>query len=364
MDLISNDYYIKIFNKEHIILEEVYEISELTYTKTLNGIWKASLTLPRSIKTTEDILQNNNHIEIYRRINEMNVYKQHISAREELLWWGVIYNSNPHASFFTIDCFGYGRLIQDKLFTMYIRQDNNVFTGEYDKVLYNMLNVINNMYNTGVSQGTAHKNNLQTTRIINWNDNFYDKLDEFTTDANYFWQIDKNRKLNLYTSLGIDKTYYEINSDINVNKTLSITSSGEIYNYIVAKNTYTDDSDIEHSIIAEAKDLNSIYKYGVFSKELVVNDIRLQSTLDKYVEDELNKCKNPLISISLNVSNCDTFNIFDVEVGDNISLILKEISLNTEIKIIEFTIDCKTETMNIELGNCMFREESPKVYRF
>lgn len=40
---------------------------------------------------------------------------------------------------------------------MYIRQDNNVFTGEYDKVLYNMLNVINNMYNTGVSQGTAHK---------------------------------------------------------------------------------------------------------------------------------------------------------------------------------------------------------------
>lgn len=113
-------------------------------------------------------------------------------------------------------------------------------------------------------------NNLQTTRIINWNDNFYDKLDEFTTDANYFWQIDKNRKLNLYTSLGIDKTYYEINSDINVNKTLSITSSGEIYNYIVAKNTYTDDSDIEHSIIAEAKDLNSIYKYGVFSKELVV----------------------------------------------------------------------------------------------
>ena len=342
MGLISNDYYIKIFNKEHIILEEVYEISELTYTKTLNGIWKASLTLPRSIKTTEDILQNNNHIEIYRRINEMNVYKQHISAKEELLWWGVIYNSNPHASFFT----------------------NNVFTGEYDKVLYNMLNVINNMYNTGVSQGTAHKNNLQTTRIINWNDNFYDKLDEFTTDANYFWQIDKNRKLNLYTSLGIDKTYYEINSDINVNKTLSITSSGEIYNYIVAKNTYTDDSDIEHSIIAEAKDLNSIYKYGVFSKELVVNDIRLQSTLDKYVEDELNKCKNPLISISLNVSNCDTFNIFDVDVGDNISLILKEISLNTEIKIIEFTIDCKTETMNIELGNCMFREESPKVYRF
>ena len=55
MGLISNDYYIKIFNKEHIILEEVYEISELTYTKTLNGIWKASLTLPRSIKTTEDI---------------------------------------------------------------------------------------------------------------------------------------------------------------------------------------------------------------------------------------------------------------------------------------------------------------------
>jgi len=76
MGLISNDYYIKIFNKEHIILEEVYEISELTYTKTLNGIWKASLTLPRSIKTTEDILQNNNHIEIYRRINEISIFLQ------------------------------------------------------------------------------------------------------------------------------------------------------------------------------------------------------------------------------------------------------------------------------------------------
>lgn len=365
MGMILNNYYLKIFDKDHIILEELHEINELTYTKSLNGIWKASVTIPRSYKTNEIIIKNSNHIEIYRRINGKNLDSKGTGyTQEELLWFGVIYNFNPHDSFFVIDCFGYGRLLQDKLFAMYISEGSKTFKGTYDVVIYSMLEVINNAYDTKISKGIAEINYLNTTRIVNWNDNFYDKLDEFTTDANYFWQVDKERKLNLYTSIGEDKSFYEINSDVNVNKTLSIVRSGEIYNYIVAKNTYTDEFDVEHSIISEAKDEKSIKEYGTFSKELIVNDIRLQNTLDRYVLAELEKCKEPLTAISLNVSNCDSFNIFDINVRDIISLVLKEISLNTTIKIIEFTIDCKLETITIELGNCMFREEAPKIYRF
>ena len=197
------------------------------------------------------------------------------------------------------------------------------------------------------------------------NDNFYEKLNDFTTDSNYYWDIDNNRKLNLYSSIGEDKTYYEINDEVNVIDTLSINTSGEIYNHIIAKNTYTEEeSDVEVTLISEKKNQDSINLYGLRTKELSVNDIHIQETLDNYVQRELDKCSDPILNIVIEVSNSGIFDIFNIKKGDLVTLNLSCLKLSSKIKIIEYTIHPKTLTATITLGNCYFRPNRPNMYRF
>lgn len=350
------EFFIKLYDSSHCILDEVYEISDIEYGFTVNGIGKAIINVPYYADKTND--RN------YRIGNDIEIYR--IEDNKEILeWYGVIYNSIPNGSDLEVECYGYGRKVQDRMFTQYITEGSITLRGTYDKVIYSMLSNINSYMDTGIRQGKAQSNTLETERIINWNDNFYDKLDEFTTDSNYYWDINEKRELNLSTSIGSNKTYYEINDEVNVVDTINISTSGEIYNHVIAKNTYTeDDSDVEVTLISESKDEDSIALYGLHSKELSVNDIHIQETLDEYVKRELEKCSSPILSLTLEVSNSGTFNIFNVKKGDVVTLKLSSLKMDTSIKVLDYKIKPTKETMIVTLGNCYFRENSVQKYRF
>ena len=350
------EFFIKLYDKDHNILDEVYEICDLDYTFTVNGIGKARINVPYyTVKTNNKNYRHGNDIEIYRVIDN----------KEELLWWGVIYNTIPNQSTLEIECYGYIEKIKNRLFQSFINEEFKMYRGTYDKVIFSMLDTINSYYDCGIYRGTAQYNSLETERKIEWNNNFFDKLDEFTTDSNYYWDVDKDRKLNLSINIGSDKTYYEINDEVNIVGDVSINSSGEIYNHIIAKNTYTEEeSNVEITLISEKKNINSINLYGLKTKELSVNDIHIQDTLDTYVQRELEKCSNPLLNITLTVSNSGVFDIFDIKKGDLVSLKLKSINMDTKIKILEYTIKPKTLTADIVVGNCYFRPNKPNKYTF
>ena len=402
------EFYLKIYTSDHEIIDEIYELTDLDYTFSINGIGKANISVPYyAKKTKQKTYKISNDIEIWRKVKKKKIKRIKLEDKisytplkdiideplfdidnelifaidekvtngfriieisyydEELLWWGVIYNTIPEGSNFKIECSGYAAKIENRLFNQYINDEFKIYRGTYDKVLFSMLKDINSYYYTGINQGDAQYISLDTERKIEWNDNFYEKLNDFTTDSNYYWDIDNNRKLNLYSSIGEDKTYYEINDEVNVIDTLSINTSGEIYNHIIAKNTYTEEeSDVEVTLISEKKNQDSINLYGLRTKELSVNDIHIQETLDNYVQRELDKCSDPILNIVIEVSNSGIFDIFNIKKGDLVTLNLSCLKLSSKIKIIEYTIHPKTLTATITLGNCYFRPNRPNMYRF
>ena len=374
------EFFLKIYTSDHIIIDEIYEITDLDYTFAINGIGKANISVPYyTKKTNQKNYKISNDIEIWRKVKKKKKKRIKLEDEkvtnefrtveisyydEELLWWGVIYNTIPEGANLKIECSGYAAKIENRLFNQYINDEFKIYRGTYDKVLFSMLKDINSYYYTGINQGDAQYISLDTERKIEWNDNFYEKLNDFTTDSNYYWDIDNNRKLNLYSSIGEDKTYYEINDEVNVIDTLSINTSGEIYNHIIAKNTYTEESDVEVTLISEKKNQDSINLYGLRTKELSVNDIHIQETLDNYVQRELDKCSDPILNIVIEVSNSGIFDIFNIKKGDLVTLNLSCLKLSSKIKIIEYTIHPKTLTATITLGNCYFRPNRPNMYRF
>ena len=60
----------------------------------------------------------------------------------------------------------------------------------------------------------------------------------------------------------------------------------------------------------------------------------------------------------------DVFNIFDIEPGDYITLNSAEKQINQSIKVLEYTVNLTDNTVSISLGNSIFREVMPKIYRF
>ena len=375
------EFFLKIYTSDHIIIDEIYEIADLDYTFAINGIGKANISVPYyTKKTNQKNYKISNDIEIWRKVKKKKKKRIKLEDEkvtnefrtveisyydEELLWWGVIYNTIPEGANLKIECSGYAAKIENRLFNQYINEGFKMYRGTYDKVLFSMLKDINSYYYTGINEGDYQYISLDTERKIEWNDNFYDKLNDFTTDSNYYWDIDNNRALNLYSKIGEDKSYYEINDEVNVIDTLSINTSSEIYNHIIAKNTYTEEgSDVEVTLISEKKNQDSINLYGLRTKELNVNDIHIQETLDNYVQRELDKCSDPILNITVEVSNSGIFNIFDIKKGDLVTLNLNCLKLNSKIKIMEYTIHPKTLTATITLGNCYFRPNKPNMYRF
>ena len=92
----------------------------------------------------------------------------------------MIYNTIPEGSNLKIECSGYAAKIENRLFNQYINDEFKIYRGTYDKVLFSMLKDINSYYYTGINQGDAQYISLDTERKIEWNDNFYEKLNDFT----------------------------------------------------------------------------------------------------------------------------------------------------------------------------------------
>ena len=94
------------------------------------------------------------------------------------------------------------------------------------------------------------------------------------------------------------------------------------------------------------------------------SDIKLQETLDAQVAEELETYKYTLVSCNIKVGIADVLNIFDIEPGDYITLNSIEKQINQSIRVLEYTVNLTDNTVSISLGNSIFREVMPKIYRF
>ena len=359
-------YYFKLYTRNHEFIDELYIFSNVEYTKTLNGICNMTFNIPIRYLSKKNIeLSLGQHIELYR-------IEDH---KESLLWYGVVNSPSPQSGDINCTCLGYASLLQNRNFT-YIDIDGEnewkktYYSKHYGNLIFELIDEINGIYHTGIYLGVNQDTNLITDRVINWDDDLYDKIQEFIEDSNCYFAIDKNRMFNFYNAIGEDKLYYEI-TDYNILGQWDYTvDETQIYNVINARIFYEENVEgqeepIKTILISHAEDINSINRYGRREKvSSASNDIKLQETLDAQVKEELEAYKNPLVSCNVKVGISDVFNIFDIEPGDYVTLNSEEKRINQKIRVLEYTVNLTENTVSISLGNSIFRDTKPQIYRF
>ena len=359
-------YYFKLYTKNHEFIDELYIFSNVEYTKTLNGICNMTFNIPIRYLSKKNIeLSLGQHIELYR-------IEDH---KESLLWYGVVNSPSPQSGDINCTCLGYASLLQNRNFT-YIDIDGEnewkktYYSKHYGNLIFELIDEINGIYHTGIYLGVNQDTNLITDRVINWDDDLYDKIQEFIEDSNCYFAIDKNRMFNFYNAIGEDKLYYEI-TDYNILGQWDYTvDETQIYNVINARIFYEENVEgqeepIKTILISHAEDINSINRYGRREKvSSASNDIKLQETLDAQVKEELETYKDPLVSCNVKVGISDVFNIFDIDPGDYITLNSEEKEINQKIRVLEYTVNLTENTVSISLGNSIFRDAKPQIYRF
>ena len=357
-----NSYYLKLYDKNHQILDfpEIHVFNNLTYTHTLNGMENLSFTTPIAYCKKNNIeLILGQHIELYKVVNGI----------ETCIWWGVVGNPSNDAINVNVVCYGYIFLLSGRIFKNLF---DNGWTRIYEDVKYgklttNLISFVNSVQATGITLGTLEDGDLKTTREINWNDDLKAKIDELIEECNYCWTIGIDRKFNFYATYGTDKSdYYEINDYNLVNTSLSVIDYSNLYNRIYAMNEYTDDNGENVRLSSVKENAESIKTYGLREKELVVNDLRIQATMDAYVQKELDLCSNPSISLTLEVKICDQFNIYDISVGDYIYLNCpNNLGMIKKIRILEYTVDLAKTTVTVTVGNTLYKDNTEyKKYKY
>lgn len=359
-------YYFKLYTRNHEFIDELYIFSNVEYTKTLNGICNMTFNIPIRYLSKKNIeLSLGQHIELYR------IY----GHKEYLLWYGVINSPSPQSCDINCTCLGYASLLQNRNFT-YIDIDGEnewkktYYSKHYGNLIFELIDEINGIYHTGIYLGVNQDTNLITDRVINWDDDLYDKIQEFVEDSNCYFTIDKNRMFNFYNTYGEDKLYYEI-TDYNILGQWDYTlDETQIYNVINARIFYEEsvegqEEQVKTILISHAEDVNSINCYGRREKvSSASSDIKLQETLDAQVKEELETYKDPLVSCNVKVGISDIFNVFDIEPGDYVTLNSEEKRINQKIRVLEYTVNLTENTVSISLGNSIFRDAKPQIYRF
>lgn len=366
-------FYFRLFNKNHELTEncEIHIYNSTNYTNTLNGIGDMSFATPINYIRDNDIdLSSGMHIELIMLHNNV----------EYCIWYGVVVSVTRQGMDDMVVCCGYKELLNKRIFTdMLSNIPKAIANGTepvleetyYDKTYGDLLTIlidrINAIEPTGVTVGTIKDTPLKTTRIVKWNDDLGEKIDELIADCGCYFTVDRDRKFNFYKDYGVNKSaYYEINDQNLISTSTFIIDDSAIYNSIYALNVYTPEGENQTTqyLLGHAKDENSIRAYGLREKELSVNDLRDQTTIDQYVLNELNICSQPATTITLEVGISEDFDIFDINVGDIINVNSLELNITTQIKVLEYTVNLNRMTVNITVGNTLIRDSEYIKYRY
>lgn len=200
-----------------------------------------------------------------------------------------------------------------------------------------------------------------------------EKISEFISDAGLYFNITQDRKFNVYSTYGIDKSDYYIIHDANlISCSQCVLDYNSIINQVYVLNQFQEDvidestgeeTQIDRFVTYIAEDKDSIRQFGLRQEVLQVNDLRNLETAKHYAENELLKLSQPIVNINLDVKICDELNIYDIKPGDTIYIDSELLNVHQPVKVMEYTVDIQTQTVNIILGNTVFRKNEYIQYR-
>ena len=344
------EFYLKIYDKNHKLLDNsINNLCSLTYKTVLNGQGSMQFSIPlNEYKCSNKLMFLSNHVEVYNLNNE-------------LLWYGVIVSRVFNGTILTVRCVGYEWLLSGHIF----KENKTYYNRKYGDLIEHMLKSTS----TSLKIGIKLDNSITTTREIKTGDDLKDKINDYIEDSNYYYNVDQDRRLNIMHSTGEVKEYLKLEYDpegfSNIIELPDVEENlDDIYNYIYAQSQF-EENEIEHVLKSEKQDDESINLYGIREKNLSVNDIRIQETLDYKVNEELRKDKYPNIGLTLKCVDSALCPMSKVSIGDYITVSLKPyFGFKSTIRVLEIERDCKSNVYTLTMGSLVYRPAKPQVKKY
>lgn len=345
-------FYLKVYDKEHNILDNsINNLCSLKYKTVLNGQGSMEFSIPLDeYKCNNKLMFLGNHIEVYNLANE-------------LLWYGVIILRRFSGTVLSCSCVGYEWLLSGNIF----KENITYYNKKYGQMISSML--INKSFCTNISIGKVVDNELTTTREINIGDDLKEKIDEYIEDSQYYYNVDKDRKLNITYAQGEVKKelrlIYDPEGFSNIIELPEVEENLEdIYNYVYASSSF-EENEVKTTLISDKEDEESINLYGRREEKLSVNDIRLQETLNYKVNEELEMVKFPNISLTLKCNDSAICPMNKVNKGDYITVSLPTyFGFESLIRVLEKERNCETDEYTLTMGNLIYRPAKPQVKKY
>lgn len=345
-------FTIQIFNKDHKLIDELHEFSNLSYSYTLNGTPKCTFKAPLGHeKSTKENFKHFNHIEILE--DGIKV------------WAGILIGVGFDNTDVVLNCFGYICLLK-RLF-----RKRKTYRGTYDKVLSDMFLDIEKIHDTGLFLGELEISEIETTRVVDAEDYLLKKFTDYCDDLGYCLEVDNDRHINFYTRKGKSKPYVlqETKEYSNLILSPSITiDATELQNYVYGTvKIESEESKDEKYLTSEKSDMNSYMLYGLHEGTFKANDgVVRQSTLDKQTLTQLEKYRLPLNAINLSCIDSGLCPMADIEVGDTVQLYIeKYFNLKEDVRILEINRDCTNNEYKLVVGDLLYKPNksiNKKIY--
>lgn len=344
--------YIKLFDRNHTQLDELYQFSPPKYGWTLNDIDTMALDIALADpKCTPANMQLGNHIE-YAADNGTTV------------WGGYIAGHSFDDAKLTLNCTDYNALLK------YRRLRAKTYPvldyGTLTQQLITDCQSARTDYPIGLAGYSITPGAIQTQREVKATDMLFNKIKDICADANYDYWVDAARIYCFALRRGADKPQYVLEYGGEADNIIAApTLARDILNLandVYAESTVTDSDNNSTTITSEQQDTGSQALYGLYEGTFSPNDgVSLQSTLDTQTSAALALDSSPADSITLTCIDGTQCPFANLAIGDRVALhLIPYFDYTASVRILRMVQDDDKQTRDITVGSVIFKPQGPK----
>lgn len=331
--------YIKLFDKDHVILDELHEYNSLIHGFALNALGKCSFNVPlESIKCTQANFQAFNCIEVWED--------------GKCLWWGVIAFAVPSRSVLNAMCYGYLYVLQKTVAWGGIVSVQLQALIASDVSIFNIRSERLNTSRPNLTMGHSEDNTLMLNGVTLVDEDYYKRFQTICMGYNFDFDVDADFKFNYYRRRGEDKPHYSVNYGTEADNVAGDPS------FNVDTTGMANELVYEGSVMA--KDTVS---QGIYGKITAVSQVKLSDAGDiqNYINAELQRTAYPSVSIQATIVDSALCPFNDIEIGDKVIANFPTYWGFSELmRIIEINFDDMTGKCTLNLGNVIYRQQPPQ----
>lgn len=344
--------YFKIFTRNHVQIDELYQFAPPKYGWTLNDIdtltADIALTDP---KCTAANMQMGNHME-------------YCADDGTAVWGGYIAGQNFSDTALTLNCVDYLSLLKYR--RLRAKTYSAMAYGALNQQMIDDAKAARPDYPIGLTGYAIAQGGLTTQREVKSTDRLLDKIKDINADANYDYWVDTERVYHFALRRGADKPQYVLEYGGEADNIIVSPTLGRdilnLVNAVYAESTVTDSNNNSTTITSEQQDTASQQLYGLYEGTFSPNDgVTDQSTLDTQTASALALDSIPADSITITCTDSTLCPFDDLGIGDRVTLhLIPYLDYTASVRVLRMVQDDDKQTRDITVGSVVYKPQGPQ----